>query len=145
MKTVLLFVILSLFLVGCTPIDSSRDVLLVPDTSSAYVAFEQEAYEQALRDGKIILLDFYASWCPICRAENPHLRAGLAEVNDPRVIAFQVHYNDDETTNEEKDLAQEFGVTYQHTKIILKDGQVVLKSLESWSKEKTIEELRKVL
>ena len=144
MRIIFFLVILSLFLIGCTPVEPLLDV---PDTSSAssYVAFEQNAYEQALRDGKIILLDFYASWCPICRAENPHLRAGIADINDPRLIAYQVHYNDDETTLEEKNLAQEFGVTYQHTKIILKNGQVVLKSLEQWNKEKTIEELRKVL
>ena len=143
-KPFILLLFISIFLVfGCAPKGQSVTVDVVE--TSYYVQFEQVAYEKALDDGKIVLLDFYANWCPICRAENPQLREGLNELNNERVIAFQVHYNDNEVTPEEEALAKEFGVTYQHTKVILKNKEVVLKSLESWSKEKTIAEIERVL
>jgi len=152
-------IFLIILLVGCTPQSQIVDANKVmedksdstdnkPDSvisGNQYVKYEKEEYEKSLAEGKVVLLDFYANWCPICRSENPKIRQGLSELNDLNVIAYQVHYNDNQVSEDEKDLAREYGITYQHTKVILKNGKVVLKSLEAWDKEKTIEELRKVL
>lgn len=123
---------------------SSEDLLGVSG-ESMYVEFGRSEYERALSENKIILLYFYASWCPICRAEQSELIDAFNELNNENVIGFRVNYKDSTTDSYEENLAEEFGITYQHTKVIIKDGEQVLKSLESWNKEKYLEELNNLI
>ena len=46
-------------------------------TTSPYLDFKKADYDKALADNKIIVLDFYANWCPICREEAPNLKLDL--------------------------------------------------------------------
>ncbi|OGK28012.1 hypothetical protein A3C28_02785 [Candidatus Roizmanbacteria bacterium RIFCSPHIGHO2_02_FULL_39_9] len=113
--------------------------------SSPYIEFKKGEYDEALKSGKIIFLDFYANWCPICRGEAPEIQSGFDSLTSDKVIGFRVNYNDTETDDDEKKLAEDFGVTYQHTKVILKDKKEVLKDGEVWDKEKFLEEINKYL
>ncbi len=112
---------------------------------SQFIEFTQEDYEKALAENKIIILDFYANWCPICRGEAPDLHAGFDQLDNPNVVGFRVNYNDDQTDDAERDLAKQFGIVYQHTKVILKNGSEVLKSGEVWDTEKFLSEVSSVL
>lgn len=103
-------------------------------SASPYLVFNKTDYEEALADNKIIFLDFFANWCPVCREEAPNLKAGFDGLQTDKVVGFRVNYNDTDTDEDEKRLAREFGVTYQHTKVILKNGKEVTRSLESWDK-----------
>ena len=110
-----------------------------------YVPFTKAAYEQARLEGKVIFLEFYANWCPICAAQAPELEAAFSELNNPDVAAFRVNYKDSDTDADETGLAREFGITYQHTHIILApDGTVAKRSQEQWSREDIISEVEKV-
>jgi len=71
------------------------------------------------------------------------LIASFAELNDPNVVGFKIHYKDGQTTNEDSALAKQYQIAYQHTKVILKDGKIVKKSPESWTRDKFLEEMRK--
>lgn len=107
--------------------------------------FTKSDYEQALAANKIILLYFYANWCPICRVEVPNeLYPAFNELVTDKVVGFRINYNDSDTDDSEKALAKEFGITYQHTKVILKNGKEVLKDLDSWDKERYLQEINKV-
>ena len=118
---------------------------LLAGTNSKYYRFDKTHYEKSLQEGKIIFLDFHASWCPICRSEHPDILAAFNELNNEEVVGYQVHYNDDETNEEDKEMAKKFGITYQHTKVFLnKNGEVALKSLEVFSKDKIINEISKL-
>lgn len=114
-------------------------------SSSPYLVFNKADYDKALAEGKIVFLDFFANWCPICRAEAPEIRAGFDGLTRSDVVGFRVNYNDSDTDDDEKELAKQFGITYQHTKVISKDGREVLKSLESWDRETFDSELSKVI
>lgn len=113
--------------------------------SSPYIEFNKADYDKALAEGKIIFLDFYANWCPICRAEFPELYAGFDALTTDKVVGFRVNYNDSDTDADEKALAKQFDITYQHQKRIIKDGKVVLESADSWDKERVVREINGLL
>lgn len=67
------------------------------------------------------------------------------ELTTDTVIGFRVNYNDDQTDNEEKALAREFGVAYQHKKVFVKNGQRILKSPEEWDDKRYDTEINKAI
>lgn len=126
-------------------IDGYQGSLLAGNTSPL-LDFKKQDYDKALAANKIILLYFYANWCPVCRVEVPQaLYPAFNELTESNIIGFRVNYNDDQTDADEKALAEQFDITYQHSKVILKNGKEVLKSLETWEKERYLEETNKVL
>lgn len=112
-------------------------------TTTPFVNFNQKDYDQALRENRDILLYFYANWCPICRVELTRTHEAFNELELTNVVGFRVNYNDNETDDFEENLARQFGIAYQHTKVILNDGQQTLKNGETWGKDRYIEELSK--
>ncbi len=118
---------------------------LLAGTTTPYLEFSKEHYDKAISENKIILLYFYASWCPICKREQPEIYGAFDAMDYGNVIGFRVNYRDSYVDEFEEELAREHGITYQHTKVIIKDGKEVLKAPDSWNKDRYIEEIRKVL
>ncbi len=118
--------------------------ILAGTEATTYLDFNKADYEKALKEKKKILLYFYANWCPICRLEQPKTFAAFNEINDPDLIGFRVNYRDSDTEEFEEELAKDFGVSYQHTKVILKNGERVGKWPDSWDKQRYLEELKKI-
>jgi thiol-disulfide isomerase/thioredoxin len=124
---------------------TTQTVEQLVDSKSPYLRFNKAHYEQSLQNGKVVFLDFHADWCPICLREGPEIKAAFNELNNEDVVGYQVHYNDGRTTDDDRDMAKKYGITLQHTKVIIdKNGEVALKSLESFSKERTLNEINKV-
>lgn len=112
------------------------------DSGALYQPFAIGAFEQAKSEGKVIFLEFYANWCPICKRQKPALEQAFRELSSPNIVGFEVNYNDSETDEDEKTLARKFGVAYQHTHVIIDSSEnVLLKELTEWSKEETISKL----
>src|ERR1700675_4881425 len=62
--------------------------------------------------GKVVVLDFYATWCEPCRAETPHL-VQLQQQYSPQgfqVIGLNVRGDDDR--DQAPGFAKEFGIQY---------------------------------
>ena len=116
---------------------------ILAGTTTPYIEFNKQDYQKALSENKIILLYFYANWCPLCKLEEPQTFAAFNELNKTDFIGFRVNYKDSDTDEDEVELAKEFGVTYQHTKVIIKNGQRVLKAPDSWDKDRYLEEIKK--
>lgn len=108
---------------------------VISGDSSPFVEYTRAGYEKALADGKIIFLNFYANWCPVCRAETPVIDAGFNSLNSDKIVGFKVNFKDSDTDEDEKKLASEFSIPYQHTKIFLVNGQEVDRYPNQWSKE----------
>jgi len=108
--------------------------------------FNKIDYDKALKEKALIILYFYANWCPTCKKETAEaLYPAFNELNEENIIGFRVNYNDNQTDSDEKALAKEFGVAYQHTKVFLKNGERILKSPESWSMDRYLSEVSNAL
>ena len=109
-----------------------------------FVEFNRTDYEAALAANQNVVLYFYANWCPTCKKE---LREATQPAFDQlsgidNVVGFRVNYNDNETDSFERDLARQFGVAYQHTKVLLNtEGERVSKNPQSWDTSEYIAQI----
>lgn len=93
-------------------------------------------YTEALASDKIIFLYFYAKWCPSCKAEMRDATIPAFEkYAGDAVVGFRVNYNDSNTDKLEELLAEEFGVLYQHTKVFIKNGELIHIFPNIWTEE----------
>ena len=125
-------------------VDDSYQGEILAGSVTPYIAFNKADYDKAVSENKIVLLYFYAEWCPSCKTEQIQTFAAFNELEREDVVGFRVNYRDSGVDSFEEELAKEHGVTYQHTKVILQNGERVLKAPNSWKKEKYLEEINKV-
>jgi thioredoxin 1 len=85
--------------------------------------FEQEV----LQHPGTVLVDFYAVWCPPCRALAPLLER-FSEENADRVKVVKVDSDQDEA------LASQFGIRTIPTVVSFKDGQEVTRAVNPQSR-----------
>lgn len=130
-----------------TPTEVTQKVYIgevISGTTTKYIRYNKADHQKALAEGKVIYFYFYANWCPICREERPKILEVFNEMNYPNVVGFEVHFNDNEVTKDDEDVARELGISYQHTTIIHvvgidKTGKEAFRSLSPVYKE-TIKE-----
>lgn len=60
--------------------------------------------------GKVVFLNFWASWCPPCRAEARTLEAAWQSYKDREVVFLGVNIQDRE--EDAREFLKEFGITY---------------------------------
>lgn len=125
---------------------SSYAGALLAGSAAPLLDFAKADYEKSKASDTLVVLYFYATWCPICKKEVADaLYPAFNELTDERVIGFRVNYNDTDTDSDEKALAREFGVGYQHTKVFVKGGTRILKSPEGWDRARYIREINTAL
>ncbi len=61
--------------------------------AAAETPFSQEAFAEAQKAGKSIVLHVYAPWCPTCRAQEPILHRLEADPNFAAVVALRVDFD----------------------------------------------------
>jgi thiol-disulfide isomerase/thioredoxin len=125
--------------------------LLAGTAEVPLLEFNVKDYELANNSGKLIILYFYAEWCPLCRAEFPRMQSAfdvlprISAVKVENVVGFRVNYKDGSTEAAEISLAKELGVAYQHTKVFLKSGERILKAPDTWEVERYVKEITSAL
>ncbi len=91
----------------------------------------KENYEaEVLHSEKVVLLDFYADWCGPCKMIAPILEEIAAERDDVTVGKINV--------DENMELAMQFHVASIPLLVVMKDGQIVNKSLGYCPKEEVL-------
>ena len=91
--------------------------------------YDKAAFDKALADGRPVIVDFFADWCPTCKAQKPHVQSLLGEAKMKEVTLFIADYD------KEKDLKKALRVTQQATFIVFKGGKEVARSTGETKKE----------
>lgn len=135
----------------------------VGDTAPQFTAPTPDGKQLSLKQamGKVTIIDFWASWCPPCRAENPHVVAvydkyhtkGLNIIGvslDKKADAWKKAIADDKLTWNhisnlkywDEPIAKLYGVEQVPTTFIIdKDGKIIAKDLRGAALEAKIKEL----
>jgi thioredoxin 1 len=82
---------------------------------------KQEFEDKVLRNDKVVLVDFWATWCPPCRMMAPILE----KVSDKMKDDVDIVKIDVEASPDNGELAAEYGVQGIPNMQIFKDGKVV--------------------
>jgi thiol-disulfide isomerase/thioredoxin len=85
-------------------------------------AYDKAAFDRAMAEGRPVIVDFYADWCPTCKAQKPHVLSILGEPRMKDVTLFVADYD------KEKDLKKALRVTQQSTFVVFKGGKEVGRS-----------------
>lgn len=62
--------------------------------------------------GKIVVVNFWTTWCPPCRAETPALEMAYKTYKDADVVVLGVNLTDQDSLKDVQSFVQEFGLTY---------------------------------
>lgn len=73
-----------------------RSIVDKPLPALPLTTLDGNPFDAKTLKGKVVLLDFFASWCGICKAELPHLKAAFAKYqNNPNVAFVLVSVDED--------------------------------------------------
>jgi thiol-disulfide isomerase/thioredoxin len=89
---------------------------------AAELPFSKGAFDQALAEGKPVVVDFAASWCPTCKAQKPVVQGLLKDAKRKTLTVFVADFDKEDT------LKQQLKVTMQSTLIAFKGGREVARS-----------------
>jgi thiol-disulfide isomerase/thioredoxin len=95
--------------------------LLLSLQALARQPYDAKAFEQAQAANKTVLIHVHASWCPVCKKQEPIL--GQLEKEKPNLLVYVVDFDGD------KSVLKKFGVTSQATLILFKGAKEVGRSM----------------
>jgi len=72
--------------------------------------FDGGTFRLADQRGKVVVVNFWASWCPPCHAEAPRFVAASQKYRDRGVVFVGIDIND--TPDNARAFLREFGITY---------------------------------
>lgn len=108
-----------------TMIGDDSEKMMAKDESRKYISYSQSTFQEISTEN--VVLFFYANWCPNCIPVDKEISENIYKIPDNTTIV-RVNYSDNETDDNEKDLATKYGITYQHTFVSIdKSGKVIKK------------------
>jgi len=65
----------------------------LPASAAEWKPFDAASFAAAQKEGKSILVDIFAVWCPVCRAQNPLLTQLTREPKFKDLVVFKVDFD----------------------------------------------------
>ncbi|MGD9501876.1 MAG: thioredoxin family protein [Methyloceanibacter sp.] len=110
-----------------------------PAAAEEWKPFDAAEFAQAQKAGKSILIDVFAVWCPVCRAQNPILVQLTREPKFKDLVVFKVDFDT------QKDALRAFNAQSQSTLIVFKGETEAARSVGDTDKDKIAALLDKAL
>lgn len=85
---------------------------VAPARAASETAFEPAAFAAAQAAGKPILVDIWASWCPVCARQQPIIKTLAAAPAYADLVIFRVDFD------AQKDVVRAFGAQHQSTLVV---------------------------
>jgi len=65
----------------------------IPGIASSARDFDVSAFQLAQSEGKVVLVDVYATWCPTCKAQQKDLQSILSDNKYKDVVSFKIDFD----------------------------------------------------
>lgn len=95
----------------------------VQGIAAEFKPFDRDEFNRLMQEGKPILIDAYADWCPTCKRQLKILDPIIKEVGFSNFTAFKIDYDTDKQT------LKDFGIHRQSTLVLLNQGKEVRRSI----------------
>ncbi len=92
------------------------------DALTRRLPFDQQAFDAARASGRSILVEFYTTWCPVCKVQRPFLTTLGQNPKYQKIAYFEIDFD------RHKELAREFRVHKQSTLIVFKGKNEIARS-----------------
>ena len=89
----------------------------------ALIHFNEESFHETLEAGKLMLVDFWATWCGPCRMLGPVIEELAEEYEGKDVVIGKVD------VDENPELARRYGVMQVPTVLLLRDGEELAREI----------------
>lgn len=101
--------------------------------------FDEKDFAEAQAQGKSILIDISAPWCPTCQAQKPIIQKLSAEAQYKNLMIFDVDFDS------RKDVLRKFRAQTQSTLIVFKGDKETGRSVGSTNESAIDRLMRKAL
>jgi thioredoxin 1 len=112
---------------------------LLSPALAAEQPYRADQLEQLLADGRPVVVDFHADWCPICRAQAPIIKDLLSKPEFKELTVLIANYDT------ELPLRKALNVSQQSTLVVFRHGKEVARSTGQTSPERLAALLRQAL
>ena len=92
------------------------------------------SFDSLLEDGKLVIVDFWATWCGPCRMLSPLLDEVEEEMSD-KITVVKVNVDDAD------EIAMRYRIMSIPTLLFFKNGQVVDKTVGAMSKSALVDKI----
>ena len=89
----------------------------------ALIHFNEESFQETLDSGKLMLVDFWATWCGPCRMLGPVIEELAEEYEGKDVVIGKVD------VDENTELARRYGVMQVPTVLLLQNGEELAREI----------------
>lgn len=98
-------------------------VASVPASAAEWIDYSPEALAKAQSEGKPILVDAYAAWCSVCRAQDPILKQLTREPKYKDLVVLKADFD------KQKEELKALNVQRQSTLIVFKGDKEIDRSV----------------